>query len=668
MSRKSTAAIDHEIAVLSAEINALHRREQDFTRVLDEMRRLLDSMKTEKLDLAAKIADLESQKHPINWLPAELLIHIFVFSTTVNADASKKLSFNTFPINLSHVCRKWRQITLSTSSLWSNILYQTNRWYSEPLETFLERSRASVLDITFAPALEADRDSLSPEINTVTQLVRRLLPLQSRWRSIAFGCNIPLSLDEIVEALAQTPASSLSHLQYLNLSILVQDPCFAGSSLLENEFLDNQSSVAENMSLTHVRLQQIPLSNIPGYLLSKVRTLELCYPLKAVAMDRAHHYTLRMSYLFRFLRYIPLLEELILEETAFFFNVVLQASANDGSTPSSIVEESALELPNLKSLVWKYAFPKDIYHLLSLINLPLLEHWHLSIASSFSKRVDLIQFRGNYDPDPFTQIEPLNSVVTLSALTELDICCQSEDNIGSSLRRFMFPSLQRLRISCLDTHESQSKQPLPPLPRLESIFRDPRLPHLTHLTLTHFDITREHGRAMPGYMPSLVSLSIGSCTGAGFVLTALSESCGTSHSLGRGVRMCPRLEELMLWDCPDIPFKSLFAAVWARDYRPEPMITQAAQQPGISEVETVSAVLGRAIRPLKKSRKINDDGKASSTQYNGEPAHALLSTMIPMSEALRPTPIAYVHIDNCPLISHTEALSLEEFGAVVSFG
>ncbi|KAH7923370.1 hypothetical protein BV22DRAFT_1093023 [Leucogyrophana mollusca] len=670
MLRKSTGVIDHEIAVIHGQIDVLQRREDDFALVLQDMRRLLESVKAEKVALDAKITELESQKHPINWLPAELLIHIFIFSAADDPDASNQLSYNISPVVLSHVCHKWRQIVLSTSSLWSQISYRTDQWHREPLETFLQRSGSSLLDICFAPILETERNSFSPEVHTATQLVHQVAPHQSRWRSIAFGCNLPTSLDEIVDSLTQYPTSSLSHLQSLDLAILIQDPSFAGSSLLTNDLLDQQDPFIGNLVLSHMRLQQIPLMTIPGYLLSNVRTLELCYPPKKVSMHRPHHYTLRMSHCFRFLQYAPRLEELVLAETVPFFDVALRSQHGE-SNPIPVNAESVtdpLELATLRSLVWKFAYPRDIHRFLSLFTLPLLERWDLSIASPSVKRNDIIQFRGNYDPDTFTQAEPLNSVISLTALKELDLHCQSEDTLGLAMRRFMFPSLERLQISHIGTQPLQGERQLPSLPRLESIFRDPRLPHLTHLTLSHFDISQEHGKMMLGYTPSLVSLSIGSCTGVGIVLHSLAESCGSTSTVGKGVRVCPRLEELTLWGCADAAFKHLFAVVCVRAFPPDANIVDKTREARFSDVEAASAVLGRAIRPLKRSRRQGGEGTTPPAKPSTQFSSGVVSTLIPISEALRPARIAYVHVDDCPLITESEALSLEEFGVVVSVG
>jgi len=92
------------------------------------------------------------------------------------------------------------------------------------------------------------------------------------------------------------------------------------------------------------------------------------------------------------------------------------------------------------------------------------------------------------------------------------------------------------------------------------------------------------------------------------------------------------------------------------------VLTEAQRDPS---ADVVSAVLGRKIRPLKKSRVASAQG-GSSPAKSQNPSD-VSSTLIPMEEALHPVPIACVHVDDCPQLTEDEALSLEEFGTVVVY-
>ena len=118
--------IDQEIELLTAQLNVLQRREDDFARILEDMVRLQSSVRAEREALGLKITELESQKQPVNWLPTELLIEIFLIrAEDESADMAIGLSYNSAPVLISHVCHKWRELALATSRLWSFISYRT---------------------------------------------------------------------------------------------------------------------------------------------------------------------------------------------------------------------------------------------------------------------------------------------------------------------------------------------------------------------------------------------------------------------------------------------------------------------------------------------------------------------------------------------------------------
>src|SRR5258708_21426311 len=58
---------------------------------------------------------------PFNSLPPELLIHIFV-RATLDTFHPIRLRLDTIPLTISHVCQRWRDIALSTPTLWRRIV------------------------------------------------------------------------------------------------------------------------------------------------------------------------------------------------------------------------------------------------------------------------------------------------------------------------------------------------------------------------------------------------------------------------------------------------------------------------------------------------------------------------------------------------------------------
>ncbi|KAG1814615.1 uncharacterized protein BJ212DRAFT_1300429 [Suillus subaureus] len=673
MSKKSSIAIDHEIEVLQAQIAILQRREDDFVRILEDMARLRDSVKAEQVALASQIMELESQRHPINWLPSELLIQIFVSVTEDNdSDTSAGLAYNSSPVIITHVCREWRKLAFATSILWSRVSYRSRKWSTSPVCAFINRSGSSLLDLTFSPPPYHvdDNDAAEDERLASEGLLHMLSSHLSRVRSITFECTSSASMRLIVEVLIDN-LHELKSLRSLDLSFASLAPCFAGTPLLVLDELDGQSLSDTPSVLTYLRLQQLPPRVISPSLLRSVQTLELSFPQRR--SHRAPQYILRMSHVHHFLSFIPELQDLVLTETTPLRDVVLEEHSEGQTADNRFTVVAPLELPKLRSLTWKFAYPRDVYTFMSFFGMPALERWEILIANSPTRRNDVSSLRGNHwdEPDSFIQAEPLGGVLFMTALKELCISCQDGDSLISSLRQFFFPVLEQLEFAyagkCPPNCDHKH-----PLPRLDYVFRDPRLPHLTHFTLSHLDVFAGHGKLMLGYMPGLVSLTLISCTGVDGMLEALAEAYGLAMDAERkatrgcGVRVCPKLERITLWGCSDFKFKSLFAAVFARAQPAGNSMLMKAQKDAPS---VVSTVLGRKIRPLKKPRVASPRGGPSSPAkpHITQNSHGAPSTLIPIEEALRPVPIACVNVDDCPQISEDEALLLEEFGTVVVY-
>lgn len=674
--------IDQEIELLTAQLNVLQRREDDFARILEDMVRLQSSVRAEREALGLKITELESQKQPVNWLPTELLIEIFLIrAEDESADMAIGLSYNSAPVLISHVCHKWRELALATSRLWSFISYRTPQWIPLPLSVFLQRAGSSPISFNFiSPPGTSTSDNLNMstlEAATSVNIIQTLCCQRRRFRSLTFECGSAQSMEHILTGITRV-YGQLHELESLDLAFSTLDPSFEGTRLLTSDLLSTDQSPPDcPIMLRHLRLQQMPLSILPAFLIRTIRTLELSFPPKKSHLTRQHHFTLKMSHLVNLLRHTPQLHELSLIGVTPVWDVITRPSTNGqlfhGATePHNLAVVSSIELPELKHLEWKHAYHRDVFPFMSLIILPELERWDLSIAQSPTKRFDVTQFRGNHvhDQDSFIQVEPLSNVLVLHALKELNVNCQHEDTLGSSLRQFLLPSLTRLDIAFVGQH-TRKEPGFPSLPRLESVFRDPRLPHLTHLSISNFDISPGHGRLMLGYMPNLLSLTLGACTGVNVMLDALAEAYGCVPITGNirtklcGVRVCPRLEDLILWSCSDFDFKTLWSTVHTRSLAPDDDRDEQQKEALKTEV-FASAVLGRKIRPLKKMRNAGTKPSQQRVEPNGLSASgSSRSTLIPMQEALHPSRLACVHLEDCPQISPHEALSLGRWGTMV---
>ncbi|KAJ7080564.1 hypothetical protein C8R43DRAFT_829249, partial [Mycena crocata] len=115
---------------------------------------------------------------PVLTLPNEIVSEIFLQFLPAYPECPS-MSGHFSPTLLTHICRKWRQIAITTSSLWRAILYpedvvpSTNR--IQHMESWLERSRFCPVSIIFKNnPYRATREEHQADIQT-------LLPHRLRW-------------------------------------------------------------------------------------------------------------------------------------------------------------------------------------------------------------------------------------------------------------------------------------------------------------------------------------------------------------------------------------------------------------------------------------------------------------------------------------------------------
>ena len=117
----------------------------------------------------------------MNNLPDELIGHIFLAGKCLDDEDVKYCIFGRVPldpdddsndglpgnqmlpfaVNVSHVCREWRRVAISTPNLWTNIalVHFPDRDPLEKLGVYLERSKFAPLDISITQYLSSNDDS-----------------------------------------------------------------------------------------------------------------------------------------------------------------------------------------------------------------------------------------------------------------------------------------------------------------------------------------------------------------------------------------------------------------------------------------------------------------------------------------------------------------------------
>ncbi|OBZ79540.1 hypothetical protein A0H81_00053 [Grifola frondosa] len=570
-------------------------------------------------------AELEERLLPINRLPAELLVEIFKrvveFRDIHDLKELESWTFFLRPILLSHICRRWREVALSTSGLWACIPF-TNK---STVSFFLEHSNNSPLDIV----------NDNPKFPVEDLAGRSTLCLQVA----LIGVDVFRRQGEISHRDAKS-----AHIGSLPSDSSTQFP------------------VLEALRLANVSPEIIPPHPIPS-----LRTLELHFPQKtSVRPD-----LLKMSKLCAFLSRSPNLEELIFNDAIPVFDVLLRPSTANNDIEDTVILRRDTKLfirpvllRELRRLEWDRV-PSNFWRFFCFVDVPLLERLEICLERHRTRRW-WQSYDGVFaaiDSSPPIEGLPSDAVISFPRLKALSIECLGTDELASAFKRLLFPALRILAIAY--TSPSQGELSHPFLPRQESIFREPRLPMLTHLTLSSFELDPENTIIMLKYMQSLEHLTLESCPGAGKVVCLLSGStCGKPSANSIRSWVCPKLAHIVLCDCSDVQFKCLSKTIRARKVAS----SQASQHGGFSG--TASPANGgppRELKPLK--RRVQQQlvgGTAFTAASCGSPSPTLTpsnGSFIPgwnLHKALMPSPISSVHVEGCSWISQAEATSLRE--------
>ncbi|KAJ7113903.1 hypothetical protein C8R44DRAFT_795944 [Mycena epipterygia] len=151
--------------------------DDEITRLRERLRQLEE----ERTSLASYHAQNTAILSPVRRMPAELLEEIFLWTLPSTDDARYRRIFDakSSPWVLTHICSRWREVALSTSSLWSLVVIHCNWMAANPLamvKTQIQRART--LRIHFY-GRERTTDS-RPEI----KMFRLLAEQSSRWTEL----------------------------------------------------------------------------------------------------------------------------------------------------------------------------------------------------------------------------------------------------------------------------------------------------------------------------------------------------------------------------------------------------------------------------------------------------------------------------------------------------
>jgi hypothetical protein len=537
---------------------------------------------------------------PFDLLPNELLIAIFtwiVFSDTTLSEPAVKANgdcllaqlYHRPPVVLSHVCRTWRTLTISTSALWSHIVYSAPEWRPDPVTTFLERACGSPLNI-FYHHFSSWFTKFIVASSFIEEISKDQRPAQ--WHEVVFRCQGRTTFDYFVDRLLNPDLLSCGYpqLRSIDLSVWEQPHYEYDGSWTSPAF----AHAVQSCPLQRLCLTRVPIYKAPIMLLFNLRTLELEFSFPQASRPLKQ----RVSDVCRLLACTPRLEDLILINFVLCFDVHVQRETprhsfeDDTEHDDDLKKTPIIPLKNLEMLIWEHACSTDVHRFLSYLHTPALRVLDLSVSKKDLSWQAYPPHRGQDEvrcDRAWVYTEACNAVLTFPEMAELRVEYPAKDNrigLADALQKIVFVTLDKLEIVYIG-------QRFPaPMSQLSSILRDPRVPTLTQLTLRRWHINDSHRTTVFAYMPALVSLELDGCLGVDSLLDGLAECAGVvgSGASRKGVRLCPKLEALTFSRCHGLDYGKLLDLVKIRN--------TSDWRGGADEV----SVGTRTVKPLRKRR------------------------------------------------------------------
>jgi len=581
---------------------------------------LLHDAQAEVNMIKSRFAELEAQKRPIDRIPNELLIYIFIlFVQDLDQDdvgGEHKLC-HWRPMVLSHVSRQWRNLALSTSCLWSRIVVSNGSPVSA-VDHFMTHAGISPIDIVGNGVgddyLTRHAALISPEY----------LP---RWRTIAIATSGPPSMVTLLRFLYES--TIFSHLSTLKLS---SDPPRSGSSTFSHGLTSHPDD--RFPALKHVQLVEVPVYSVPLGVFRNIRSLELSNP-----KQNLHRLTRLHPSLLNVLSTTECLEHLILSDFAPFIEHGVDPVGGGNDSPTVV-------LPLLREFIWYYPEVRVLRHFFSHVCTPRLRNADFSVKCNRFTPHSATPFAFRF---PFVE--------------DLTIECDVQETLHSATREMEFPRVKQLTIQT--SMENWNPTSALPVFRWSAIFRDLRVPYLTHLTIFRLSITLDHINGVFQYMPSLRSLTCDMCDGVATMICALSAgdcACAIGKSLHEDHGLL-ELESLTIRDCDGLRIGCLQKWISARNGEGE------SRYPSVNRIRA-RPTARRKIKPLsgKYERRLQRPGHTPSTPSIEESldnlslAHSSAAACYIPNYLRQPSKITFISIDNCNGVTEVNARELQRLG------
>lgn len=623
-----TSASESSLILMSAGydtdngLDALHEWLESAQRHGTHLLSLLHEARAEVSMVKSRFTELKAPKSPINRIPNELLIHIFIlFAQDLDQDDAEgehKLC-HWRPIVLSHVSHQWRALALSTSSLWSRIVLSKGTPASA-VDHFMTHAGISFVDIIGSNVDDGHLTRHAALINP------EYLP---RWRTIIITTSGPSSMITFLRSLYES--TIFSHLSTLKLS---SDPPRHGRGTFSHGLtsgLDDRFP-----TLKHVQLVEVPIHSVPIGIFRNIRTLELSNPKQNLnPLTRLHP-------LLNVLSATKRLEHLILSDFTPFIEHGVDPVGGGNDSPTTV-------LPLLREFIWYYPEVRVLRHFFSHVCTPYLRNADFSVKRNKITSQSTTSFTFRF---PFVE--------------DLTIECDAQETLHSATREMEFPRVNHLTIqTSIDNWNPASALPVF---RWSAIFRDLRVPYLAHLTIFRLSITLDHIGGVFQYMPSLRSLTCDMCDGVATMICALSAgdcACTVGKSLHEDHSLF-ELESLTLRDCDGLRIRCLQKWISVRNGDEgswHATVNSVRGRPGMQ----------RKIKPLsgKYKRRLQRPDPTTSTSSIEESldrlsvTHSSTAAYYIPNYLRQPSKISFISFDNCSGITEANARELQRLGVDV---
>ncbi|KAI6155827.1 hypothetical protein BKA82DRAFT_4083195 [Pisolithus tinctorius] len=188
---------------LKQEIRQLERREDLLQSNIKQLQVLLEETQASLSEKRIKATTLQNLLAPVSRLPNEMLLAIF--EEAVSSPPEKEMWV---PIDISHVCHRWREVAISSPRLWRHIWVMPSIKL-HLLEAYAARASASrYLDVHFFNWRERK------DFQRFDAALEFILPSIERWRSLSISSMCDTKIQHLANKLKKSSFPVLRHFSF----------------------------------------------------------------------------------------------------------------------------------------------------------------------------------------------------------------------------------------------------------------------------------------------------------------------------------------------------------------------------------------------------------------------------------------------------------------------